>query len=294
MDGLMFRSDLMKGMRILVAGGGTGIGEAMADAYASLGASVYLVGRRLEVVEATAARISADTGSYAKGFACDVRDPEQVAELIDKCWKDGGPIQGLMNSAAGNFISRTEDLSPNAFNAITDIAFRGAFYLTQAIGKRWIDEGIKGTVISILATWVYNGGPFAVPAAMSKGGIDIMSKSLSSEWGKYGIRLHTINPGYFSTEGSDSRLQPLMDHGWRPDNLVGRLGDLRELAQAGVFLMAPGMDFMTGQMIDVDGGAYLSNGGNFMALSSVDDAGWKQIKDHARGATDAQKEQRTV
>lgn len=285
----------MKGMRILVAGGGTGIGEAMADAYATLGASVYLAGRRLAVVEGTAARLTEQTGSYAKGFACDVRDPEQVKQLVEKCWDDGGPIHGLMNSAAGNFISRTEDLSANAFNAITDIAFRGSFYLTQECGKRWIKEGVKGTVISILATWIWNGGPFAVPAAMSKGGVEIMSKSLASEWGRYGIRLHTIAPGIFSTEGSETRLAPLVEHGWDPrGNPMGRYGDLSELANAGVFLMAPGADFMTGQAIAVDGGAWLANGGNFMALTDVDDDGWRGIKGFARGATTAQKSQRTV
>ncbi|WP_238532592.1 SDR family oxidoreductase [Novosphingobium pentaromativorans] len=291
----MFRPDLMKGMRILVAGGGTGIGEAMADAYATLGASVYLAGRRAEVVERTAARLEAETGSYARGFACDVRDPDQVRSLVERCWQDGGPIHGLMNSAAGNFISRTEDLSPNAFNAITDIAFRGAFYLTQECGKRWIAEGVRGTVVSVLASWIWNGGPFAVPAAMAKGGIEIMSKSLASEWGKHGIRLHTIAPGIFKTEGSQTRLDPLVKHGWNPcGNPLGRLGELSELANAGVFLMAPGCEFMNGQAIAVDGGAWLANGGNFMALSDVDDEGWKGIKDYARGATDAQKSERSV
>jgi len=295
MQGLMFRDGLMKDMRILVAGGGTGIGEAMAEAYAGLGASVYLAGRRIEVVEQTAARLTEQTNSYARGIACDVRDPEQVKRLIDTIWEDGGPVSGLLNSAAGNFISRTQDLSPRAFNAVTDIAFRGAFYLTLECGKRWIRERVKGTVVSILATWIWNGGPFAVPAAMSKGGIDIMTKSLASEWGKYGIRLHSIAPGIFSTEGSDTRLSPLTHHGWNPaGNPMGRIGELSELANAGVFLMAPGAEFMNGQAIAVDGGAFLANGGNFMALSDVDDAGWQGIKEYSQGATDAQKVHRSV
>jgi NAD(P)-dependent dehydrogenase (short-subunit alcohol dehydrogenase family) len=295
MKNLIFREGLMEGMRILVAGGGTGIGETVAEAYAQLGATVYLAGRRGEVLNATASRIAGLTGSKVTGIPCDVRDVASVDRLVETIWKDGGPVVGLFNSAAGNFISRTEDLSPNAFNTITDIAFRGAFYLTLACGKRWIAEGTKGTIISILATWIWNGGPFAVPAAMAKGGVDVMTKSLASEWGRYGIRLHSIAPGIFRTEGSATRLDPLVANGWNPaGNPMKRIGELSELANVGVFLMAPGIEFMTGQSIAIDGGDYLATGGNFMALTNIGDEEWSAIREYSRGATDAQKARRSV
>jgi NAD(P)-dependent dehydrogenase (short-subunit alcohol dehydrogenase family) len=290
----MFREGLMKGMRVLVAGGGTGIGEAAAEAYAALGARVYLAGRRGEVLDATAARLAGLTGSKVTGAPCDVRDPASVDRLMSTIWGDGGPLDGLFNSAAGNFIARTEDLSPNAFNTITDIAFRGAFYLTLACGKRWISERTRGTVISVLATWIWNGGPFAVPAAMAKGGVDVMTKSLASEWGRHGIRLHCIAPGVFRTEGSATRLDPLVANGWNPTaNPMNRIGELSELANLAVFLMAPGVEFMTGQSIAIDGGAYLANGANFMALEQIGDKEWSAIRDYSRGATDAQKSRRS-
>jgi NAD(P)-dependent dehydrogenase (short-subunit alcohol dehydrogenase family) len=143
----MFRENLFAGKRILVTGGGTGLGEVMAAAYARLGASVYICGRRAGVAEETAARISRETGARVKGFGCDIRVPESVDELLAKIWTDGGALSGLVNNAAGNFISRTEDLSPRGFNAISDIVFRGTFYVTLACGKRWITERAPASVI---------------------------------------------------------------------------------------------------------------------------------------------------
>ncbi len=203
---LMFKPDLLAGKRILVTGGGTGLGEVMAEAYAQLGARVYICGRRKEVLDATAARISDATGSAVSGIPCDIRVAEAVDDMIAQIWDDGGALTGLVNNAAGNFISRTKDLSPRGFNAIADIVFRGSFYVTLACGKRWIDGGDKASVISILTTWIWNGGPFTVPSAMSKAGLNVMTKSLASEWGPHGIRLNAIAPGPFPTKGAWDRL----------------------------------------------------------------------------------------
>ena len=187
MTATMFKDGLLKDKRILVTGGGTGLGEVMAEAYAALGAAVYICGRRANVLDETAKRISDATGAKVKGIACDIRVAEAVDDMIAQIWADGGALTGLVNNAAGNFISRTKDLSPRGFNAIADIVFRGSFYVTLACGKRWIDEKKHANVISILTTWIWNGGPFTVPSAMSKAGLNIMTKSLATEWGPYEI-----------------------------------------------------------------------------------------------------------
>src|SRR3984885_14058880 len=204
----MFRDDLLKGKRILVTGGGTGLGEVMAEAYAKLGSEVYICGRRASVLDETAKRIADATGAKVKGIACDIRVAEAVEDMIAQIWSEGGALTGLVNNAAGNFITRTKDLSPRGFNAIADIVFRGSFYVTLACGKRWIAENKPGSVISILTTWIWNGGPFTVPSAMSKAGLNIMTKSLATEWGPNNIRLNAIAPGPFPTKGAWDRLSP--------------------------------------------------------------------------------------
>ncbi len=291
----MFKDGLLKGKRILVTGGGTGLGAVMSEAYATLGASVYICGRRAGVLDETAQRISDATGATAKAIACDIRVAEAVDEMIAQIWADGGALTGLVNNAAGNFISRTKDLSPRGFNAIADIVFRGSFYVTLACGKRWIDSGTSASVISILATWIWNGGPFAVPSAMSKAGLNIMTKSLATEWGPHGIRLNAIAPGPFPTKGAWDRLMPqgagIGD--LSGSNPMGRVGAMSELANLAVFLMADGCDYLTGQTIAIDGGVHLA-GGNFAALSQLSDSDWENIRKQVRGADDKDKALRAV
>ncbi|HEY8948850.1 MAG TPA: SDR family oxidoreductase [Rhizomicrobium sp.] len=292
----MFKKDLLKGKRILVTGGGTGLGEVMTEAYAQLGATVYICGRRLQVLEETAKRISDATGSKVIAKALDIRVPEAVEDVVSDVWSDG-PLTGLVNNAAGNFISRTKDLSPRGFNAIADIVFRGSFYVTLACGKRWIEGGNKGSVISILTTWIWNGGPFTVPSAMSKAGLNIMTKSLATEWGPNGIRLNAIAPGPFPTKGAWDRLSPQSanrDSGRANAIPMGRNGEMPELANLAVFLMADGCDYLTGQTIAIDGAMHLSSGGNFAALSALGDADWDRIRNEIRGSNDKDKAQRAV
>jgi NAD(P)-dependent dehydrogenase (short-subunit alcohol dehydrogenase family) len=290
----MFRDDLFANKRILVTGGGTGLGEVMAEAYAKLGAAVYICGRRAGVVEETAKRISGETGSQVKGFACDIRVPEGVDEMISQIWSDGGALTGLVNNAAGNFISPTKDLSPRGFNAISDIVFRGTFYVTLACGKRWIEGGTHASVISILTTWIWNGGPYTVPSAMSKAGLNIMTKSLAVEWGPHGIRLNAIAPGPFPTKGAWERLNP--DVAARGDsggvNPMGRVGQMPELANLAIFLMADGCDYLTGQTVAIDGGLHLATGGNFASLAKLGDSEWEHIRTAIRSANEKDKAQR--
>ncbi len=292
----MFRDGLLKGKRILVTGGGTGLGEVMAEAYAKLGAAVYICGRRASVLDETAKRISNATHSQVKGIACDIRVAEAVDDMIAQIWADGGALTGLVNNAAGNFISRTKDLSPRGFNAIADIVFRGSFYVTLACGKRWIEGGDRASVISILTTWIWNGGPFTVPSAMSKAGLNIMTKSLATEWGPHGIRLNAIAPGPFPTKGAWERLSP--QSAGRGDSSsaipMGRVGEMSELANLSVFLMADGCEYLTGQTIAIDGAMHLASGGNFAALSKLGDADWEHIRNEVRSANEKDKAKRSV
>ena len=292
----MFKDGLLKGKRILVTGGGTGLGEVMATAYAKLGADVYICGRRLNVLDDAAKKMEDASGSKVKGIACDIRVAEAVDDMIAQIWADGGALDGLVNNAAGNFISRTKDLSPRGFNAIADIVFRGSFYVTLACGKRWIDEQKKASVISILTTWIWNGGPFTVPSAMSKAGLNVMTKSLAAEWGPYGIRLNAIAPGPFPTKGAWERLNP--QSSGRGDSAstipMGRNGEMDELANLAVFLMADGCEYLTGQTIAIDGGMHLASGGNFWALSRLGDEDWARIKSEVKSANEKDKAQRAV
>ena len=203
----IFRADLLKGKRILVTGGGTGLGREIADEYARLGAEVYICGRRGAVVAETARELAETHNTRVTPIECDIRLPDAVENMMTRVF-DEGPLTGLVNNAAGNFISRTKDLSPNGFNAIASIVFHGTFYVTLAAGKRWIEARQQANVVSILTTSVWNGGPFTVPSAMSKAGVNVMTRSLAVEWARHGIRLNAIAPGLFPTKGAGERLNP--------------------------------------------------------------------------------------
>lgn len=293
---LMFRTGLMAGERILVTGGGTGLGKEMAEAFLALGATVYILGRRGAVLEETRDELLGRHGGKVVALPCDIRNAEAIRETIDLIWADGGALTGLVNNAAGNFISKTEDLSPRAFDAIANIVFRGTFYMTLDIGKRWIAEGKKGNVINILTTWVWNGSAFTVPSAMSKSGVRAMAESLAVEWGRYGIRFNNIAPGPFPTKGMTDRLSPgaSMESAERSANPMGRVGEMTELANLAVFLMAKGAEYVNGQTIAIDGAAYQATGGNFSGLRAWDDAQWEAVRAMIKASNDKDKAARTV
>ena len=301
-DDLMYKPGLLKGERILITGGGTGLGREMAEACLILGAQVYVCGRRGAVCEATAAELNArhaaTSGGWVKGLACDIRVPEAITEMMDQVWADGGPLTGLVNNAAGNFISRTQDLSPRAFDAIANIVFRGSFFVTLEAGKRWIAEGVKHrSVISILTTWVWNGSPFTVPSAMSKAGLNAMTQSLAVEWGGRGIRFNAIAPGPFPTEGMSARLNPgAQDRAYSDmsHNPMNRVGEMAELANLAVYLLAPGSEYVNGQTIAIDGAAYQATGGNFASLRAWGEAQWDEVKSMIRATNDKDRAARTV
>lgn len=300
----MFQSQLMQGQRILVTGGGTGLGQAMAEQFLALGADVAICGRRKAVCDETAAawrqrfpERRVDT------YGVDIRIAQAVEEMVDALWHSGG-LTGLVNNAAGNFIAPTESLSPRAFDAIANIVFHGTFYVTQAVGKRWVAEAKAGSwtrekpfrsVMSIITTWVDNGSPYVVPSAMSKAGIDVMTKSLAVEWAKYGVRLNAVGPGEIPTEGMSKRLNPGEEPGARSrqKNPMARPGEMRELQNLATFLMAPGQcDWLTGQSIMMDGGSALATGGNFYELRSWSDADWQQARERIEAQNQKDKAQR--
>ncbi len=288
----MFRKDLLAGKRILVTGGGSGLGREIAAKYLDLGADVAICGRRRGALEETAREFEARFGRPVHVEAVDIRDYDAVAAMVDNIWTVAGPLDGLVNNAAGNFVSRTEDLSRRGFDAVSDIVFRGTFYVTQTVGRRWIAEKRKGSVVSIVVTWVITGAPYVVPSAMSKAGIEVMTKSLAIEWGPYGIRFNAIAPGIFPTEGANARLSPTQK--WRdevvvnPMNRVGRMSELQNLA---AFLMSEEVEWLTGQTISIDGAGHLQNGASFTQLRDLSDDDWRAMREQIR-ATDARDKER--
>ena len=283
LDDLQFRPGLLAGERILVTGGGTGLGRVMAEAFLMLGAQVFICGRRLEVLQQTATELEAAHGGRVVPIASDIRQAESVQEMVAKIWADGGALTGLVNNAAGNFLSRTQDLSSRGFDAISNIVFRGSFLVTLECGKRWIAEGRKASVLSILVSWIWNGSPFAVPSAMSKAGLHAMTQSLAVEWGPHGIRCNAIAPGLFPTEGMLKRLDPIggtFDPVAR--NPMRRTGRMPELANLAAFLMSPGAEYINAQTIAIDGGEYQATGSNFSHLSAWSPADWARANDTTR------------
>jgi NAD(P)-dependent dehydrogenase (short-subunit alcohol dehydrogenase family) len=286
-EGAMFQPGLFKAKRILVTGGGTGLGRAMAEAFLALGAEVAICGRRKQVCEATAAELMAAHGGKVAAYGVDIRDAAAVESMVDDIFREG-PLTGLVNNAAGNFISRTQDLSPRGFDAIANIVMHGSFYVTHAVGKRWIAAGLPGSVVSIVVTWVRNGGPFVTPSAMSKAAVQAMTTSLAAEWGRYGIRLNAIAPGEIPTEGMSKRLNPGEQPGARTAaaNPMGRCGTLEELQNLAVFLLSDGCRWLTGETIAMDGAQALATGGNFYELRHWGDAEWARARESIKSQND--------
>ena len=289
----MFKDGILKSQRILVTGGGTGLGKEMATKFLELGAEVFICGRRKSVCDATAFELADKTGGQVTSYGVDIRNPAAVDEMIEDIFR-GGPLTGLVNNAAGNFISRTEDLSSKGFDAVANIVMHGTFYVTHAVGKRWIAGKHKGSVISIIVTWVFNAGPYVVPSAMSKAAIATMTRSLAVEWGRYGIRLNAIAPGVFPTEGAGKRLRPGEEPGARTVavNPMGRVGQMSELQNLATFLLAPGCEWLNGETITVDGAQHLVSAGGFYDLREWGDQEWQQAREAIRAVNNQDRKAR--
>src|SRR5262245_1225271 len=295
----MFKEGLLKGKRILITGGGTGLGKEIAAKYLELGAELWICGRRGGILEETAKELARGRPGSVKTHSVDIRDVAAVDAMVQRIWDESGPLTGLVNNAAGNFISPTKDLSPNGFNAIANIVFHGTFYVTHAVGKRWIAGGHKGSVITILVTWVHTGSPYVVPSAMSKAGLHVMTKSLAVEWGKHGIRLNGIAPGPFPTEGATKRLRPGSkgDFGDATElNPMRRVGRMEELQNLASFLMADGCEWLTGETIAIDGAGYLATGaaGYYVELDKLIDADWEHMRAMIKATNEKDRAGRTA
>jgi NAD(P)-dependent dehydrogenase (short-subunit alcohol dehydrogenase family) len=257
----MFEKGLLQGKRILVTGGGSGLGAAMGCRFLELGAELIICGRRLELLEETAAKMHSDPGGKVTPIRCDIRDGAAVEAMMDAVWREA-PIDVLVNNAAATFIAQTEHLSFRAADAILAPTLHGAMYCTLAAGKRWIEAEHKGVVLSILSTSTITGRAFTVPSAMAKSAILAMTKSLAVEWGPKGIRTVAIAPGAFPTAGASHQLRPEgRDEGWAARNPLGRAGEHRELADLASFLISDGGAYINGEMVVVDGGSHLRSSG---------------------------------
>jgi NAD(P)-dependent dehydrogenase (short-subunit alcohol dehydrogenase family) len=276
----MFTSDLLKGKRALITGGGTGIGRAMAERFLQLGALVTICGRRAEVVEQTAKELASATGGSAEGFACDVRDNDAVEKAIEQLWAKG-PIDILVNNAAGNFLAKTETLSSNAFDAVIGIVLKGTINTTMACGKRWLAEKHSAVVLNIATTYAESGSAYVVPSAVAKAGVLALTRSLAVEWGGRGVRFVAIAPGAIKTEGAFSRLLPTdaMEKALLEHNPLHRLGTLEEISNLGAFLVSDYAAYINGEMVYMDGGELLAGASVFSLLGrKIPDAAWEMLK----------------
>jgi NAD(P)-dependent dehydrogenase (short-subunit alcohol dehydrogenase family) len=273
-----FRPDLLKGKTTIITGGGTGLGRAMALRLAGLGAKVAVLGRRPAPLAETAQAIRA-AGGEAVGVPCDVRDHEAVARAMDEVERALGPANQLINNAAGNFLAASEDLSPNAFNAVVQIVLYGSFHCTRELGRRLIARKQPGEILAILTTYVTTGSAFVLPSAAAKAGVLAMLRSLAVEWAVYGIRLNGLAPGPFATEGAFSRLVPGSELEEQARRRVPsrRFGEHEELTNLVAYLMSDASPYQTGDLVTLDGAEALFSGQQFAGLAHMDRAAAKQL-----------------
>jgi NAD(P)-dependent dehydrogenase (short-subunit alcohol dehydrogenase family) len=289
----MLRDDALSGKTILVTGGGTGLGRAMSTYFLKLGANVVITSRKIDVLLKTAAEMEQEAAASNKGGAkvlavqCDVRKPEEVDEVLRKTIETFGQVHGLLNNAAGNFISPTERLSANAFSTIIDIVLKGTANCTMAVGKHWIKEKQVGTILNIVTTYAFTGSGYVVPSACAKGGVLAMTRSLAAEWGKYGIRNNAIAPGPFPTKGAWDRLLPgdmAKKFDFKNRVPLKRVGEHQELANLAAFMMSDFSGYINGEVITIDGGEWLQGAGQFNGLEAITPEMWDMLEMMTRSA----------
>lgn len=277
----IFKDDVLAGKSILVTGGGSGLGLEIARALAAKGATLHICGRRGALLDEAAQSIAEGSGAEVVPHVCDIRDADAVDQMIEAVWSHG-PLTGLINNAAANFIAPTKDLSPRGYRAITSTVMDGSFHVTLATGKRWIAQGLPGSVVSNLVTWVWTGSAYVLPSAMAKTALHAMTMSLAVEWGPYGIRLNATAPGPFPTEGAWEKLNPIPEARSTSTSTetvpLRRFGEIPELQNMIVFLMSDGCDYLTGQTIAIDGGQHLAAPSTFADLSRLTDAQWADAR----------------
>ena len=282
---VIFTKDLLRNKRALITGGGTGLGKGMARLFLDLGATVYICGRREEVLKQAAVEL----GGAIHTRPCDVRNLDLVEEMIEAIWKDG-PLDIVVNNAAGNFLARTEELSPRAFEAVISIVLLGTIHVTTACGRRWLAASHPGTVLNITATYAPTGSAYVVPSAVSKAGVNALTRSLAVEWGNRGIRMNAIAPGPIPTEGAFSRLlpRPELEQFAKERNPMRRFGTVEELANLAAFLVSDASSYINGEIVTMDGGEWLQGAGEFSALGRLlNEQEWQAMKPAKRGRSES-------
>ncbi len=277
----MLMPDSLKGKTIIITGGGTGLGKSMGKYMLELGANLVITSRKKEVLEKTAQELESQTGGKVLPVTCDIRKYDEIENVIKMTEQHFGQIHGVLNNAAGNFISPTERLSHRAFDIIVDIVLKGTYYMTLAIGKNWIDKKQSGTFLNIVTTYAWTGSGYVVPSACSKAGVLALTRSLAVEWAKYKIRSNAIAPGPFPTEGAWSRLLPgdLVKKFDPAERIpLKRVGEHQELANLAAYLMSDYSSYINGEVITIDGGEWLRNGGEFSHLETITEEMWNTIE----------------
>ena len=275
----MFDVQLLKGKKIVVTGGGTGLGKSMATRFAALGADLVITSRRQNVIDETAKALR-EHGGKVLAISCDVRDTEQVESMVEQTVSEFGTIDILLNNAAGNFISPTENLSSNAFRTIVDIVLNGTFHCTQAVGKV-MRKNKSGVILNIVTTYAWTGSGYVVPSACAKAGVLAMTRSLAVEWAKYGIRTAAIAPGPFPTKGAWSRLAPPglgIEKKMKERIPLKRVGEHIELANLATYLISDQAAYINGEVVTIDGGEWLKGAGEMNELEKIPKAAWKLLQ----------------